>query len=129
MSHFEEKFKKLYYKEGRRYKEYIKHIEIPSRQLYFLDGEEFVPYDTMTMDWFSYKGRPKNGVWKVYDSGCTWIGDYDITDTRIELEKYKELIVDAVNEGFAKCAGQYVSYNDIANEILNRLSEKIERKE
>lgn len=121
MINFEERFKKLYYKQGRRYKEYTKHRSIPENQLYFLDGDEFVPYNTDSMSWYDYKGSPALGLWKVYPSGATRIGDYDMTDFRIELEKYHDIIVDAIDKALKACDGKWVSHSDIAREILNQI--------
>ena len=116
-----DKQKQLYYKVGRRYHEYIKHQDIPNNQLYFYDGDELVPYNSDTMSWYSYTGRVANGIWKVYDSGATRIGDYDMTAFRIELEKYHDLMVKAVDLGLKACEDKYVSISDIAREILNQV--------
>ena len=128
MNDFEERFKKLYIKNGKRYKEYIKHKEIPHNQLYYIDGGEFVPYNSDTMDWYSYKGRPSDGVWKVYPSGATRIGDYDITDFRIELEKYRDMMLEAIDTALKNCDNKYVSRNDIVSEIFDQL-DKLKQKQ
>lgn len=116
-----DKEKQLYYKKGRRYIEYTKHRDIPNNQLYFYDGDELVPYNEETMSWYSYKGSPSLGLWKVYPSGCTRIGEYDMTDFRIELDKYHDLMVKAVSDGLKECDGKWVSHSDIAREILNQI--------
>lgn len=117
------KTKQLYYKKGRRYYEYIKNKDIPNNQLYYIDSSdgELIPYNSDTMEWFNYNGIPKAGIWKVHDSGYSWIGDYDITDFRIELEKYRDIMLTAVDNALKACDNKFVSQNDIVSEILNQL--------
>ena len=129
MTDFDERFKKLYIKNGKRYKEYTKHRDIPNNQVYYMEGDEFVPYNSDTMDWFNYKGRPKCGIWKVYDNGHTWIGDYDMTDFRIELEKYRDMMLDALDIALKNCDNKFVSRNDIISEIFNQLDKLNKEKE
>jgi hypothetical protein len=127
MDEFDERFKKLYYKKGRRYKEYARHREIPQHQLYFLDNGEFVPYDTLTMDWYNAFSKPANGIWKVFPSGATKIAEYEITDFRIELEKYRDMMLTAMEIAFKNSENKYISRNDVVSEIFDQL-DKLKQK-
>ena len=122
MSNFEEKIKILYYKKGRRYYEYIKNKEIPNNQLYYIDNGEFVPYDAMTMDWYTYRGRLKNGIWKVCNNGSTYIGDYGMGEFRIKFEKYRDLLVKCIVQALENSEGKYMNAHGITTEIMNELS-------
>jgi hypothetical protein len=114
--------KKLYVKVGRRYKPYMPNVEVPNNQIYFIEDGEIVPYNSDTMDWFSYKGRPVEGVWYCRKNGHSWIGDFGMSDFRIRLEKYREVVLTAIETALKNCDNKYLSRNDIASEILNELS-------
>lgn len=118
--------KQLYIKVGKRYQRYFPNVEIPNNQMYFIDNDEIVPYNSDTMDWFTYRGIPKEGVWYCRNNGYSWIGEFGMSSFRIKLEKYREIVLTAIETAFKNCDNKYLSRNDIASEILNELGKYVE---
>lgn len=114
--------KQLYYKEGRRYKEFVPQRDV-NVTLYYLDGGEYVPLCPETMKW--YMGRPSDGVWLVRDGGksASWIGDFNTSPSRISVEEHRELISKAIEHAFEKSDNQYISHKDIATYILDSIAQ------
>lgn len=117
--------KQLYYKEGRRYREFIPPREVTDT-LYYLDADgEYVPLceETMTI----YNGRLSDGVWLVRD-GCTKarrIGDFNTSSSRIAVEEHRDLILKAINYAFEKSNNQYISADDIATYMFDYIAPRI----
>ena len=116
--------KQLYYKEGRRYKEFFPPRDV-NDTLYYLDGGEYVPLCPETMRW--HMGRPSDGVWLVRDGGksASWIGDFNTSPSRISVEEHRELISKAIEYAFEKSDGEYISHKDIATYVLDSLAQQI----
>ena len=115
--------KQLYYKEGRRYKEFIPPREVTDT-LYYLDADgEYVPLCEETMRW--HIGKPSDGVWLVRDGGrsASWIGNFNTSPSRISVEEHRELILKAITNALEKSDGKYISHNDIATYVLDSIAQ------
>lgn len=121
--------KQLYYKQGKRYYPYSKIKDTPG-QFFFLekweDGtEEYIPLNKDTMDWLTWRGRPKEGIWKIERNSHYYIGDYNISTFRIQIEKYRDQLINAIDQAMKNVDGKYISRNELVTEILNEFDKEV----
>lgn len=112
--------KQLYYKEGRRYKEFVKIRETPNPLYYQDEDGEFVPLCEETQVWYS--GKPSEGIWLVRKNSHSWIGDFKTTSERLALEKYREQITEAFEKAMEKRENIPISNHEIISCVLDSLT-------
>ena len=73
-----------------------------------------------------YSGHyPKPGIWSIKPTEATWVGDHP-TPIRINMQSYKDVIVEAVVLALDDATGKMISRSEMALLIVDAISKKLE---
>jgi hypothetical protein len=115
------KVKELFYKKGKRYKEFVKIDSFPGDTLYYKEHDEFVPMCEETISMLRWNGRPASGIWKVTPTSGTKIAELNASQFRIDSDIIRDELVQAIVLSLDTADTRRFSIHELAIDILDNL--------